>query len=425
MEENRQILSFIRRCEDDLQTAFSEIDRNEETAFSRVMEAFQEERVAVRHFSGTTGYGYDDDGRDTLERVFARVFHMEKALVRPSIASGTHALCVMLFGLLRPGELLLSVSGEPYDTLRQIILPSQKGEEGSLADYGVAYQKQDLTQEGLIDYEALEIALRNPSLRVAALQRSRGYGWRASFSTEQINACADFIHEKRPDVYVALDNCYGEFVDSILDDLHVDIMAGSLIKNPGGGLAATGGYVVGKEALVNRCAKRLIAPGVGGEVGSYEMGYRMFYQGLWMAPHTVAQAVKVALLFASAFEKCGFSVNPTPNESRHDIIQAIRLGQPEKVIAFCKAVQAASPIDSYVSPEPWDMPGYEDPVIMAAGTFVSGSSLEMSADAPMRAPYIVYLQGGLTYTHGKYTLQRILTDFMEKNLLSIEDLERI
>ncbi|MBQ3864802.1 MAG: methionine gamma-lyase family protein [Clostridia bacterium] len=420
---NDLIAGFLSRCETELSLLFEEIDGREEANFRKVMEAFEAEQIAVRHFTGTNGYGYDDIGRDALERIYARIFGKEKALVRPSIASGTHALAVMFFGLLRPGDLMLSVTGDPYDTLSSIIAPSADREEGSLADYGISYGSVSLLPDGKIDYETLRTALRDPKLRVAAMQRSRGYAWRASFSTEELNACADFIHSLRPDVIVALDNCYGEFVDPVTDVLTADIFAGSLIKNPGGGIAPTGGYLVGREDLIDRCAKRLTAPGVGSEIGSYTPGYRLFYQGIWMVPHAVAQALKCAALFSKVFASLGFEVNPDPFDDRHDIIQAVQLHSEARLVSFCKAVQSASPIDSFVSPEPWNMPGYTDKVIMAAGTFVGGSSLELSADAPIREPYTVYMQGGLTYVHGKYAAEKILASFLEEGLITEEQLK--
>lgn len=412
-----EIEVLLSDAEQSLHQQFSALDKIEQVNFARVMDAFRAEQVAVRHFAPTTGYGYGDDGRDTLERIYARVFGCEDALVRPAIASGTHALALCLYGLLRPGDILIAGSGKPYDTLESVIGLTDEVGEGSLKDYGIEYRQVDL-KDNDVDVEELLRHLDEPRVRVVALQRSRGYDWRPSLSVKRLGEVAKAVHEKRPDVVVMVDNCYGEFVQTI-EPTHVgcDIIVGSLIKNPGGGLAPTGGYIAGRKDLVEKCSYRLTSPGIGREVGSYLGGYDRFYQGLFFAPHVVMQAVKGAALASAVFSKLGYAVNPTPQEEHYDIIQAIKFEQSEKLIAFCQGIQYASPIDSHVTPEPWDMPGYQDPVIMAAGTFVSGASIELSADAPIRAPYTAYMQGGLTYAHVRYALGHVLEHMTRQGIL--------
>ena len=412
-----EIRALLDSAERTLSQRFLALEETERTNFARVMDAFRAEHVAVRHFAPTTGYGYGDDGRDALERIFARIFGCEDALVRPSIASGTHALALCLFGLLRPGDVLVAGSGKPYDTLESVIGLTGGAGQGSRREYGIGYAQVDLKDDD-VDLPALLQALKDPRAKVVALQRSRGYDWRASLTVERLGEVAQAVHAARPDVVVMVDNCYGEFVcDKEPTHLGCDIAVGSLIKNPGGGLAPTGGYLVGRADLVEKCACRLTSPGIGREVGSYLGGYDRFYQGLFLAPHVVSQAVKGAMLAAAVFTQLGLAVSPGPEDPRSDIIQAIRFEDPEKLIAFCQGVQYASPIDSHVTPEPWDMPGYQDPVIMAAGTFVSGASIELSADAPIRAPYIGYMQGGLTLAHVRYALEHVLRHLSDKGLL--------
>ena len=412
-----EIRALLDSAERTLSQRFLALEETERTNFARVMEAFRAEHVAVRHFAPTTGYGYGDDGRDALERIFARIFGCEDALVRPSIASGTHALALCLFGLLRPGDVLVAGSGKPYDTLESVIGLTGDAGQGSLREYGIGYAQVDLKDDD-VDLPALLQALKDPRAKVVALQRSRGYDWRASLTVERLGEVAQAVHAARPDVVVMVDNRYGEFVcDKEPTHLGCDIAVGSLIKNPGGGLAPTGGYLVGRADLVEKCACRLTSPGIGREVGSYLGGYDRFYQGLFLAPHVVSQAVKGAMLAAAVFTQLGLAVSPGPEDPRSDIIQAIRFEDPEKLIAFCQGIQYASPIDSHVTPEPWDMPGYQDPVIMAAGTFVSGASIELSADAPIRAPYIGYMQGGLTLAHVRYALEHVLRHLSDKGLL--------
>jgi cystathionine beta-lyase family protein involved in aluminum resistance len=411
LEQPARIEQRILEAESALEGVFRRIDHTEQSCFERVLNAFRECRVASRHFAPSTGYGYGDEGRETLEKLFAKALFAEDALVRPSIASGTHALALSLFGLLRPGDTLLSASGKPYDTLESVIGIGEAGKgQGSLAEYGIRYAQVDLKADGGIDMDALHTALeQNPSIRVVALQRSRGYAWRPSLSLTQIGQACKLVHKKSPHIIVLVDNCYGEFVEETEPtSVGADLIAGSLIKNPGGGLAPTGGYIAGRAALVERCAYRLTSPGIGREVGSYQAGYGPFYQGLFQAPHTVAQALKGAALFGMVFETLGFAVNPPPGAPRGDIIQAVEFGSAERLIAFCQAVQAASPVDSFAVPEPWAMPGYQDAVIMAAGSFVSGSSIELSADAPLRKPYIGYLQGALSYAHARQALKEVL-----------------
>lgn len=412
-----EIEVLLSDAEQSLHQQFSALDKIEQVNFARVMDAFRAEQVAVRHFAPTTGYGYGDDGRDTLERIYARIFGCEDALVRPAIASGTHALALCLYGLLRPGDILIAGSGKPYDTLESVIGLTDEVGQGSLKDYGIEYHQVDL-KDNDVDVEELLRHLDEPRVRVVALQRSRGYDWRPSLSVKRLGEVAKAVHEKRPDVVVMVDNCYGEFVQTI-EPTHVgcDIIVGSLIKNPGGGLAPTGGYIAGRKDLVEKCSYRLTSPGIGREVGSYLGGYDRFYQGLFFAPHVVMQAIKGAALASAVFSKLGYAVNPTPQEERYDIIQAIKFEQSEKLIAFCQGIQYASPIDSHVTPEPWDMPGYQDPVIMAAGTFVSGASIELSADAPIRAPYTAYMQGGLTYAHVRYALGHVLEHMTRQGIL--------
>lgn len=408
----------IARAEASLKEQFARIDAMEESGTSRVLAAFQHHAVAYRHFAPTTGYGYDDVGRDTLERIFAELFGTEAAIVRPQIASGTHAISLCLFGLTRPGERILSATGTPYDTLESIIGWGEETPVGSLKEMGVGYGQVPM-RDGRIDVEAVDRAI-TPDTTLVIAQRSRGYDLRPSLMPEDFAGLASMLHEKHPGVRLMVDNCYGEFVcQKEPSHFGADVCVGSLIKNPGGGLAPTGGYIVGTEVAVTRIAYRLTAPGIGLEVGSYAASYQPFYQGLFMAPHTVAQALKTACLTAKVFEDLGMFTTPPANEPRADIIQAIEMKTPERVVAFCQGIQMASPIDSMALPEPWDMPGYADQVIMAAGTFVSGASVELSADAPMREPYAVYMQGGLTYAHGRIALAQALRRMADTGAVSL------
>ena len=410
------VAALIQRAEADCQLAFARVEAIELINTRRVIRAFQEYRVGARHFAPTTGYGYDDIGRDTLSKLFSFVFETEDALVRPQIASGTHALALCLYGVLRPGDEMLAAAGRPYDTLEEVIGIAGVPGNGSLRDFGIGYREVGMLPSGDIDISGV-LSQLTPAVKLVLIQRSRGYDWRPSLSVAQIDAAIEAIHCVRPDVCVMVDNCYGEFTDE--REPRADLLAGSLIKNPGGGLAPTGGYVAGKSAFVEKVACRLTSPGIGAEVGSYAGSYQPFYQGLFLAPHTVAQAVKSAILAARAFELLGFAVNPAWDAPRNDIIEAIRFDDPEKLIAFCQAIQMCSPVDAEAVPEPWDMPGYQDPVIMAAGTFVSGASIELSADAPIRAPYIGYLQGALTYAHGRLGIEGAIAMLVQKGLVEL------
>ena len=415
-EPSAKVAELVRRAEEDCRAAFARVEKIERENTRRVIRAFQEHRVAARHFAPSTGYGYDDIGRDTLSKLFAFVLETEDALVRPQIASGTHALALCLYGILRPGDALLAAAGKPYDTLEEVIGIEGEAGNGSLRDFGVGYRETPLLPDGGIDIDGVLSQLA-PEVRLVLIQRSRGYDWRPSLSVAQIDAAIEAIHRARPDVCVMVDNCYGEFTDA--REPRADLLAGSLIKNPGGGLAPTGGYVAGKRVFVEKVACRLTSPGIGAEVGSYAGSYQPFYQGLFLAPHTVAQAVKSAILAARAFELLGFAVNPAWDAPRNDIIEAIRFGEAQSLIAFCQAIQMCSPVDAEALPEPWDMPGYQDPVIMAAGTFISGASIELSADAPIRPPYIAYLQGALTYAHGRAAVEGAIETLLQRGMLRI------
>lgn len=393
----------IRQAEADLHGVFQRIDEIETVNTEKILNAFREEQVSYRHFAPTTGYGYDDIGRDTLGRVFAKVLGTQSALVRPQIASGTHALALTMQGILRPGDVLLCASGRPYDTLEEVIGLSGQPGNGSLMEYGVEYRECPLTADGEFNLERV-LSMLDERVRLVHIQRSRGYAWRPALTVGEINRVVDAVHAASKRAVVMVDNCYGEFCQT--EEPHADLLAGSLIKNPGGGLAPTGGYIAGRTDLVDLVAYRLASPGIGAEVGSYAASYQPFYQGLFMAPHVTAQALKTSALAAKLFGDMGYAVEPAFDAQRNDIIQAIRFEDADKLIAFVRSIQAASPVDSYVTPEPWGMPGYQDPVIMAAGTFVAGASIELSADAPIRAPYTGYLQGGLTYVHGKIAMKR-------------------
>ena len=395
-----EIIALAEKAEAGLKERFSEIDEIAEANTVKVLSAFNRHRVSEQHLGITTGYGYDDVGRDTLDKIYAEVFGAESALVRHSIVSGTHALSTCLFGVLRPGDTMLSVTGRPYDTLEEVIGIRGEG-NGSLADWGVNYREVALGADGSPDLLAIRDAL-TPDVKLVEIQRSKGYDWRKSLLIEDIREICDLVHSVNPDIICMVDNCYGEFVEEAEPcDAGADLVVGSLIKNPGGGLALTGAYIAGKEKLVEQVSYRLTSPGIGAEVGATLGMNRSMYQGFFMAPHVVAQSVKTSLLAAKMLEELGYEVCPSSEEARGDIIQAVKLGDPKKLCAFCQGIQAGSPIDAYVTPEPWDMPGYENQVIMAAGTFVSGASIEISADGPIREPYVAYMQGGLTYESGK------------------------
>ncbi|WP_367565668.1 aminotransferase class I/II-fold pyridoxal phosphate-dependent enzyme [Lacrimispora sp.] len=412
---SRQVLDFGKEIEEALKDRFKEIDETAEYNQMKVIKAMQDNRVSDIHFAATTGYGYNDLGRDTLEDVYAGVFRTESALVRPNLISGTHALSIALSGNLRPGDELLSPVGKPYDTLEEVI--GIRDSVGSLKEYGVVYRQVDLLSDGTFDYESIARAV-NEKTKLVTIQRSKGYDTRPTFSVAQIGELIAFIKKIKPDVICMVDNCYGEFVEKMEpSDVGADMVVGSLIKNPGGGLAPIGGYIAGRTDCIERASYRLSAPGLGKEVGASLGLNQSFYQGLFLSPTVVAGALKGAIFAANVYEKLGFPVVPNGSESRHDIIQAITLGTPEGVVAFCQGIQAAAPVDSFVTPEPWDMPGYDAPVIMAAGAFVQGSSIELSADGPIKPPYAVYFQGGLTWYHAKLGILKSMQKLLEAGVL--------
>ena len=402
---SQEVLAFGEKIEKTLIQRFSEIDKVAEYNQLKVIHAMQECRVSEGCFNYASGYGYSDQGRDTLEEVYAKTFHTEAALVRPQITCGTHALALALSANLRPGDELLSPVGKPYDTLEEVI--GIRESKGSLAEYGITYRQVDLLEDGTFDYENIRKAIHEKT-KLVTIQRSKGYQTRPSFSVAQIGELISFVKSIKPDVICMVDNCYGEFVETIEpSDVGADMIVGSLIKNPGGGLAPIGGYIAGTEACIENCAYRLTSPGLGKEVGASLGVMQSFYQGFFLAPTVVAG------------ESLGFPVIPNSTESRHDIIQAVTLGSPERVIAFCQGIQAAAPVDSFVSPEPWAMPGYDSEVIMAAGAFVQGSSIELSADGPIKPPYAVYFQGGLTWSHAKLGILRSLEELVRKGLVTL------
>jgi len=409
MEKSQQISNFINQCLADCQQQFNQIDQVALANQRKVLAAFQSNNVALRHFNGTTGYGYDDVGRDTLNKIFAHVFNTEDALVSPTILSGTHALTLALFGILRPNDVILSISGQPYDTLTDVI--SGVG-NGSLADFGVKFVAVELLPNGGFDFDNIQSKIKLLNPKVVYIQKSRGYSWRSATSCSQIADVVQFVRQFT-DCCIMVDNCYGEFVETIEPtDVGADLCIGSLIKNLGGGLAPTGGYVVGKRKYVQNVAYRHTSPSIGAEIGSYEQGYRNFYQGLFLAPHVVAQALKTATLFCCALNKLGYEVKPLPNEAFYDIVCSAKFNDKDKLIKFCQSIQYCSPVDSYVTPEPWDMPGYTNQVIMSAGCFVQGASIELSCDAPIKPPYVGYLQGGLTLEHGILALESVLSKLL-------------
>lgn len=400
-----------------LQDRFEEIDRNAEYNQMKVIKAMQANKVAEMHLSGTTGYGYNDDGRDTLEKVYSDIFKTEDALVRPQIICGTHALNVALSSNLRPGDELLSPVGKPYDTMDEII--GIRPSKGSLAEYGITYAQVDLLSDGGFDYDGIKNAI-NERTKLVTIQRSKGYASRPTLSVERIGELISFIKGIKPDVICMVDNCYGEFVERIEpSEVGADMIVGSLIKNPGGGLAPCGGYIAGKKECVEQAAYRLSSPGLGKEVGATLGVNQSFYQGLFLSPVVVAGALKGAIFAANVYEKAGFVVRPDGSEPRYDIIQAVELGSADGLLAFCKGIQAAAPVDSFVTPEPWPMPGYDSDVIMAAGAFVQGSSIELSADGPLKEPYSVFFQGGLTWYHAKLGIMMSVQKMYEKELIKL------
>lgn len=414
---DQDVYEFGEKIEQNLIERFKTIDETAEYNQLKVIKAMQEARVSEACLLGTTGYGYNDLGRDTLEQVYANLFHCEDALVRPQITCGTHALALALMSNLRPGDELLSPVGKPYDTLEEVI--GIRPSKGSLAEYGITYRQVDLLEDGSFDYEGIRQALSDKT-KLVTIQRSKGYQTRKTLSVERIGELISFVKSIKPDVICMVDNCYGEFVQRIEPtDVGADMIVGSLIKNPGGGLAPIGGYIAGKKECVENAAFRLTSPGLGKEVGASLGVTASFYQGLFLAPTVTASALKSAIFAANIYEKLGFFVAPDSKEERFDIIQAITFGKEEGVTAFCRGIQAGAPVDGFVTPEPWDMPGYDSPVIMAAGAFVSGSSIELSADGPIKPPYNVYFQGGLTWQHGKFGILKTLQEMKNCGLIRL------
>ncbi len=414
---SREVYTYGQKIEKELKERFAAIDENAEYNQLKVVYAMQKHRVSDIHFAGTSGYGYNDLGRDTLEAVYAETFHAEAALVRPQIACGTHALSVALAANLRPGDELLAVSGKPYDTLEEVI--GIRPSAGSLAEYGITYRQVDLLADDSFDLEGIRNAM-NERTKMVHIQRSKGYQTRRTLSVADIGEVITYIKSINPEVICLVDNCYGEFVERTEPtDVGADLCAGSLIKNPGGGLAPAGGYIVGREAYVENCAYRLTSPGLGKEVGATFGVMQSFYQGFFLAPTVTAGALKGAVFAANIYERLGFDVLPNGQESRHDIIQAITFGTPKGVIEFCRGIQAAAPVDSFAEPEPWAMPGYDSDVIMAAGAFVQGSSIELSADGPIKPPYAVYFQGGLTWEHAKFGILKSLQKLSDAGIVKI------
>lgn len=416
---SEEVYEFGEEILKGLKERFEEIDETVEYNQLKVLQGFHKNRISEAHFAATTGYGYNDLGREGLEAVYADVFGAEDALVRPQLTCGTHALAVALAANLRPGDELLSPVGKPYDTLEEVI--GIRPSKGSLAEYGVTYAQVDLLPDGEFDFEGIKAAINERTMLVT-IQRSKGYQTRPTLSVERIGKLIEFVKKIKPDVICMVDNCYGEFVERIEPtQVGADLMVGSLIKNPGGGLAPIGGYIVGKKEYVEQASYRLTSPGLGKEVGAGLGVLPSMYQGFFLAPGVVGGALKGAVFAANVYEKLGFSVIPNGTESRHDIIQAVTLGSPEGVIAFCKGIQAAAPVDSHVAPEPWAMPGYDSNVIMAAGAFIQGSSIELSADGPIKEPYAVYFQGGLTWNHAKYGILMSFQKLLEEGLVKLKN----
>lgn len=418
---SEEVLRVGNQIETELKERFEQFDAIAEYNQLKVIHAMQKNRVSAECFNYADGYGYNDLGRDLLEKVYADTFHTEAALVRPQITCGTHALALALSANLRPGDELFSPVGKPYDTLEEVI--GIRESRGSLAEYGITYRQVDLLEDGYFDYPAIEKAI-NEKTKLVTIQRSKGYQTRPSYSVEKIGELIAFIKKIKPDVICMVDNCYGEFVETIEpSDVGADMIVGSLIKNPGGGLAPIGGYVAGREDLIENCACRLTSPGLGKEVGASLGVMKSFYQGFFLAPIIVCSALKGAVFAANIYERLGYHVIPNGTESRHDIIQAVQFGTPEGVIAFCKGIQAAAPVDSYVTPVPWAMPGYDSDVIMAAGAFVQGSSIELSADGPIKPPYAVYFQGGLTWPHARLGILKSLQQIVDDGVVTSQQLQ--
>lgn len=411
-----RVMEIVDEAEKQVADLFAELDDIKAFNQYKILEAFQKNKISDMHFGWNTGYGYDDPGREAMEKVYCDIFKTEAALVRPIIVNGTHALTLTLTGILRPGDELIYCTGKPYDTLEEVIGLRGEG-NGSLKEFGVTYNQVELTEDGNIDLEALRAAI-TPKTRMVTVQRATGYGWRKAITIDQIEEWATMVHSINPNIVCMVDNCYGEFLDTKEPtEVGADIIAGSLIKNPGGGLALTGGYITGKAELVEKISYRMTSPGIGGECGLMFGQTRTMFQGLFLAPQAVNAAVKGAILCAKAFDNLGYEVCPKAEEKRSDIIEAVKLVTPEAMCAFAEGIQAAAPIDSHVTPVPWAMPGYDSEVIMAAGAFVQGSSIELSADGPLRDPYIIYFQGGLTYEHSKFGVIKALQALYDKDLL--------
>ncbi|HOL92231.1 MAG TPA: methionine gamma-lyase family protein [Clostridiales bacterium] len=413
---DESIARLAQSVEHEVRDIFKEIESVREANQYKVIAAMQEHNLSDSHFGGTTGYGYNDRGREVLDSVYASVFGAEDALVRHQIVSGTQAISICLYGNLRPGDELLSITGKPYDTLEEVIGIRGEG-AGSLKDFGITYRQLDLLEDGSIDIGNIKTVM-GPRTKMVLIQRSRGYEWRPSIKTGDIKKAAEAVKKINKDTIVMVDNCYGEFTETEEPtQTGADLVAGSLIKNPGGGLVPAGGYIAGRKELVRNAAFRLTTPGLGKEVGATLGNNRLMFQGLFMAPHTVAESLKGAVFTAALMQKLGFETSPGPAEKRSDIIQAIRFNDPESMIAFCQGIQKGSPVDAFVTPEPWEMPGYDSKVIMAAGAFIQGSSIELSADAPLKPPYIAYMQGGLVYEHVKLGVMTALKYMKERNLV--------
>lgn len=413
---DEKILRLINEAESEIADEFEKLDDIAMYNQYKVLTAFQKNKISDRHFNWSTGYGYDDIGREALEKIYSDIFNTEASLVRPIIVNGTHALTLTLTGILRPGDELIYCTGGPYDTLEEVIGIRGEG-KGTMKEFGITYKQVELTPEGDIDYDALEFAI-GPKTRMVSAQRSTGYDWRKAISVEQLGELVSFVKEINPDIICMADNCYGEFLDvREPTDVGMDVIAGSLIKNPGGGLALTGGYITGRKDLIDSISWRMTSPGIGGECGLMFGQTRAMMQGIFVAPKVVNGALKGAILCSRAFEKLGYETCPKSTDMRSDIIEAVKLESPEAMVAFCEGIQAAAPVDAFVKPEPWDMPGYEDRVVMAAGAFVQGSSIELSADGPVRDPYIVYFQGGLTYEYSKFGVIKALQSMYEQALL--------
>jgi len=420
LKNGERFKSYVKEIESQIQPRIREIEEMADYNQFKVLRAFQEAEVSDYHFAPSTGYGYDDVGRSTLETIYAKVFGGEDALVRPQIVSGTHAISICLFGLLRPGDELMYITGAPYDTLEEVIGVRGNG-QGSLKDYQIGYQAIPLREDGKVDYDRVKESISERT-KVIGIQRSKGYADRPSFRVEEIKEMVRFVKGIKPDVIVFVDNCYGEFTQDIEPtQVGVDIMAGSLIKNPGGGLAKTGGYIVGSKELVQLASYRMAAPGIGAEGGASLYSLHEMYQGFFLAPHVVGEALKGATFTAGLLEALGFKTNPKWDDPRTDLIQSVEFGTAERLITFCQGIQKASPVDSFVRPEPSEMPGYADQVIMAAGTFIQGASIELSADGPLREPYLGFVQGGLTYSHVKVGVLTALDQLVEKGLLHLDE----